>query len=337
MSVRRIGLVQPPADSIASGGDLYDQQMLRQAQQGGFPLHGVPCDAAALHEAHWDLLVWDSLLLDRVTRLADERVALLLHYLPSLEPALDPGRRVALQAMEHRALGQADFIIATGRPVVEAAVASVPGVPVFRCEPGVAEVFTRRRAPPSGRPARGRRAPWLLTVAHLLPAKGHGRLLEILQRLSALPWHWHVVGDGGRAPEAERALLAQAARAGLAERITWHGALGQGAVAGLMADSDIFVFPSTFEAYGMVLAEAAAAGLPVLTNRVGAAERLVRHGVSGYLASVGDWDAFGRYLRILLGEPELRATFGENLRRQPVRRWDEAFADFRAACDAMPG
>src|SRR5690606_33280323 len=155
------------------------------------------------------------------------------------------------------------------------------------------------------RTARGR-APALLTVAHLLPAKGHGRLLEVLARLRELPWQWHVVGDGARCPATERELREQARRVGLADRITWHGALGPEEVAALMAECDLFVFPSAFEAYGTVLAEAVAAGLPVLSNRVGAAKDLVQHGVTGRLVDVGDWEGFGRDLRQLLADAGLR-------------------------------
>ena len=98
-----------------------------------------------------------------------------------------------------------------------------------------------------------------------------------------------------------RRLRNRAALAGLTERITFHGALPQEAVAALMADSDLFVCPSTFEAYGMAVAEAVAVGLPVLSNRVGAADQLIQHGV----------------------------------RHRVVRRWEQTFTDFRAACEAM--
>ena len=76
-------------------------------------------------------------------------------------------------------------------------------------------------------------------------------------------------------------------------------------------------------------------GLPVLSNRVGAAEQLIQHGVTGFLATAGDWDSFGRYLQILLEDAALRGAFRDNLRHAAVRGWDQTFADFRAACDAM--
>jgi len=329
MIARKIGLVHPPLESFPSGGNVYDKKLLEYARRCGFPLVSLPRRDEALPCGTWDLLAWDSLFLDRLARIAGERIALLLHYLPSLDPALDVRGKQALQAVEHRAVAQADFVIVTGKTVATTVTARWPGKPVFLCEPGVDEAFLRNRPGRADQPVR------LLTVAHLLPAKGHAQLLEILRQLRHLHWHWQVAGDCGLSPGTVRRLRNRAAQAGLADRITFHGALQQEAVAALMANSDLLVFPSTFEAYGMAVAEAAAAGLPVLCNRVGAAEQLIQHGVTGFLATAGDWDSFGGYLQILLEDTALCAAFRNNLRRAAVRGWDKTFADFRAACEAM--
>nr|HRO60274.1 glycosyltransferase [Burkholderiaceae bacterium] len=318
------------ADSL-SGGDLYNRKLLDATEARGFPLLSLPWRDGMPPAGKRDLLIWDSLLLDRCTRLANERVALLLHYLPSLDPTLEAAARVALQAVEQRAVAVADFVVATGGPVAEALTAFGSDKPVFVCEPGVEPVFARARA--SRAPRRG--PVKLLTVAHLLPAKGHSWLLAILRELAHLDWRWDVVGDRERSSGTFLHLRDQAALAGLADRIRFHGAIAHEAVAELMADSDLFVFPSSFESYGMVLAEAAATGLPVLSHRVGAAEQLIRNGETGFLVDVGDRDAFRTRLRALLTDAALRAQFGERLRNAPVRGWGETFADFRAACEAM--
>ena len=55
------------------------------------------------------------------------------------------------------------------------------------------------------------------------------------------------------------------------------------------AAADAFVFPTTYDAFGMVVLEAMAAGLPVFTSdRAGAAE-LVTHGEDGFVFSLNDW------------------------------------------------
>lgn len=328
MAGRQIGFMHPPFASFPSGGNVYNEKLLEYAGRCGSPLVSLPWRVEAPC-GKWDLLVWDSLFMDRLARIADERLALLLHYLPSLEPELDFGARQMVTAVEHRAITQADFAIATGKCVANAVTARWPGKPVFVCEPGVSEMFLRNR------PRHTERTVKLLTVAHLLPAKGHAQLLELLARLRHMQWHWHIAGDCEVSSETTALLCNRAARAGLTERITFHGAMSQEAVAALMADSDLLVCPSTFEAYGMTVAEAAASGLPVLSNRVGAAEQLIQHGVTGFLATVGDWDSLGRYLEFLLEDAALRGTFRHNLRHAAVRSWDQTCADFRAVCDAM--
>ena len=329
----RIGLVHLPPASSPSGGDLYDRKLLQVAAARGFPLYSVPWRDGTMPAGNWHLLVWDSLLLDRFERMVDERVALLLHWLPSLDPALEPSVRTTLQAAEHRAFERADFVIAAGKPLADAVAVRRPGTPVFLCEPGVDHVFRRARSRRAQRGSANGEPVRLLTVAHLLPAKGHRELLAILRQLRNLPWHWHLAGDLRRSSQTTRDLRDLAAQAGLTDRISFHGAVAQEEVASLMADSDLFVFPSSFESYGMVLAEAVSAGLPVLSNRVGAADQLIRHGVTGLLASPGDWVEFGESLRSLLADAALRARLEENLRHVAVRGWDETFADFRAVCE----
>ncbi len=131
MIVGKIGLVHPPLGSFPSGGNVYNEKLLEYAGRCGFPLVSLPWRGEALPGGNLYLLAWDSLCLDRLARIAGERIGLLLHYLPSLDPALDLRGKQILQAVEHRAVAQADFAIATGKTVIEAVTARWPGKPVF--------------------------------------------------------------------------------------------------------------------------------------------------------------------------------------------------------------
>jgi glycosyltransferase involved in cell wall biosynthesis len=325
---RKIAIVQATAGSMPSGGNVFNRELLRCATRAGCSLASIDVSRASEALA-CDLVLWDSLLLDRVRRLAGERVGLLLHYLPSLQPELGPARASALRAAEDRAAALADCLIATGREIAATMSARWPDKRLFVCEPGVGALFQRRMHRAPGESVQ------MLTVANLLPAKGHEGALRILEGLRCERWQWHLVGHAEEGCEVLARLRARAEHAGLIQRITFHGTLSQPQVAAMMTAADLLLQPSVFESYGMALAEAAAVGLPAIAFRVGAAERLVRHGVTGLLAPPGDWDAFGAGLRTLLTEPARRAAFERNLAGAPVRDWEAAFADFRSACEAL--
>jgi UDP-glucose:(heptosyl)LPS alpha-1,3-glucosyltransferase len=51
------------------------------------------------------------------------------------------------------------------------------------------------------------------------------------------------------------------------------------------ATADLFLFPTLYDAFGLVVTEAMAAGLPVVTSRAAGAAELIRHGENGWLTS----------------------------------------------------
>jgi glycosyltransferase involved in cell wall biosynthesis len=78
----------------------------------------------------------------------------------------------------------------------------------------------------------------------------------------------------------------------------------------LFREADIFVLPSRGECLAVVLMEATAAGLPVVTTDVGALGEAVRPGESGLLAPAGDGRALAGALTALVDDAALRARMG---------------------------
>jgi glycosyltransferase involved in cell wall biosynthesis len=83
----------------------------------------------------------------------------------------------------------------------------------------------------------------------------------------------------------------------------------------LYAESDIFVFPSLADCAPLAVPEAMAAGLPVISTRVGAIPEMVRDGETGLLLPPGDMGALRNAIETLLAQPELRARMGTAGRR----------------------
>jgi glycosyltransferase involved in cell wall biosynthesis len=60
------------------------------------------------------------------------------------------------------------------------------------------------------------------------------------------------------------------------------GLLSDGEVTQAYSIADVFVFPSHSESFGISIVEAAAAGLPIASTRVGVAEEIIQEGHNGY-------------------------------------------------------
>jgi glycosyltransferase involved in cell wall biosynthesis len=86
-------------------------------------------------------------------------------------------------------------------------------------------------------------------------------------------------------------------------------------------DADLFVLPSRGEAFGIVLQEAAAAGLPAIGTRINAIPELVVDGETGILVPPRAPDALAAAVARLAGDSTLRRRMGEAARRRALERY----------------
>ena len=94
--------------------------------------------------------------------------------------------------------------------------------------------------------------------------------------------------------------------------ITWLGFVNQSRLPDLYAIADIYVMPSLWETWGLVLSEAMAAGAaPVATQDVSATRDLIREGETGYTFAPNDWGALTRHVERLVRDESLRARIGK--------------------------
>jgi UDP-glucose:(heptosyl)LPS alpha-1,3-glucosyltransferase len=116
----------------------------------------------------------------------------------------------------------------------------------------------------------------LLFVANELERKGFDVLIEAMGVLDDPTVK--LLGAGKVAPEAYRSLID---RLGLTDRLQWVGSSDD--VALLHAASDVFVLPTRYEAWGLVIVEALGSGLPVVTSQLAGAAVAVADGRTGRL------------------------------------------------------
>lgn len=160
----------------------------------------------------------------------------------------------------------------------------------------------------------------LLRVGRLDVFKGNHVLLQAYAGLgpAAASTRLVLVGDG-----PERAALERQARAaGLQERVIFAGYRPD--VADLLRAADLFVIASLQEGLPMVLLEAMAAGVPVVTTRVGAIGGVIRGGENGWIVPAGDAAALGGALREALGDAARRRRCAEQALQDYAREHSRA-------------
>jgi glycosyltransferase involved in cell wall biosynthesis len=172
--------------------------------------------------------------------------------------------------------------------------------------------------------------PQLLCVASISLRKGQDLLIEALAALRELPWTLRLVGPPDAEPAFTAALQARIAALGLASRIVFTGALTEAEVADEYRRADLFVLPSRMETYGMVLSEAAAHGLPILSTRCGGIPDTLPAGAA-LLVAPDDAGALAAALRDLLTDAALRERLRQAARVACFPRWPAAAADFARA------
>ena len=172
-----------------------------------------------------------------------------------------------------------------------------------------------RFAPSPARDGAVTRGPIIGTLARLIPSKGIRILLDAIPHLlQKYPEALLLVGGGG---EEQEALERQARALGIADRVVFVGPVQD--PRDFYRRLDVFVLPSLDEAFGLVVLEAMAMGLPVIGTRVGGVPEVLTHGVNGWLVEPGDSAVLAAGLRTLWADPILRRRVAEEGRRTAVR------------------
>jgi glycosyltransferase involved in cell wall biosynthesis len=161
-------------------------------------------------------------------------------------------------------------------------------------------------APPGS--SESRRSPTVLAVARLYPRKDLTTLIRAAVPLcrSVPRVRVRIIGDG---PE-RRDLAREVRRLGLDGVVTLDGPVSYDALVQAYHTADVFCLPSRQEAFGIVILEAMAAGLPIVACRGTAAEELIEDGANGLLVPQADAAALAAALRRLLGDADLRRRLG---------------------------
>lgn len=174
-------------------------------------------------------------------------------------------------------------------------------------------------------------APIAISVAHIDPRKGTAQAVEIFARLSTqLPnAHLLIAGALDRRPSYARECRALVAGHGLTDRVRFLGLRED--IPSLLAGADVFLHTAVRDPHPRAVLEAMATGLPIVAHAVDGVRETVVDGASGYLRSVDDLEGMADGLRILLEDPERRATMGRAARHHVRAHFSAATTADRVA------
>lgn len=160
----------------------------------------------------------------------------------------------------------------------------------------------------------------LLFVGRLAGVKGVPVLLDALTRLKLRhpDIRLTLIGDGPERPVLET----KSHELGLSDMVRFVGYKSQSEVADALGKTDAFVLPSFAEGVPVVLMEAMAAQVPVITTRIAGVPELVDHGASGLLVPPGDAEALSAAIETVLADPALRKSMGAVGREKVMRAFN---------------
>ena len=344
-----LAFIVPGALNRPTGGSRYDRHMVEGLQAAGleidvhslggqFPTPDQRASQAIdecltrLDDGQWVLV--DGLVLGGSPK-AFAAHAQRLHFIALVhhpladETGLTPTRADALKDSEALALTLAQGVIVTSDftrrrldqlGLYQQAVHVVP--------PGV--------EPLALRPARNESMLHFLCLGSLIPRKGQDILIDSLNALKELPWQASLVGAYDLNPAFANACQAQINAHRLEQKIRLTGALDDDALKRIWATTDVLVLPSRYEGYGMVVTEAIARGIPVITTDAGALPDTLPP-KAGICVAHNDAVALADALASVITQPDRLHELTQSAvsARTSLNSWSEQVSDFKNAIKAI--
>ena len=158
----------------------------------------------------------------------------------------------------------------------------------------------------------------LINVARLSREKNHALLVRAFSKAvqSCPNLELWLVGDG----ELRRDIEELVKQLGLEEKVKFFGVRSD--VPELLSQADIFVLSSDYEEFGLVVAEAMAAGLPVIATAIGGIPEILEGGRAGILVPPKDVDALAKAIVELARDEKKRAELSDYGRKLVAERFD---------------
>jgi glycosyltransferase involved in cell wall biosynthesis len=225
--------------------------------------------------------------------------------------------------LERRAIVKADSVTAVSGPTVDLTrkVLRLPRDDFYVIPNPVHDLFFSPAATESNSDD-----PVILFVGRLEWLKGPELLVKALPYIvSGHPnARLHLVGrdtDTGPGGTSMLAYLSSLVPEPLRDRVAFLGCLSPEQLVRAYHQAAVCVFPSRWEGFGLVCAEAMACGRPVVVSDIPAFRDMVSHGTTGLIVKGEDPEAFSSAVNTLLCDSGLRTRLGASARQAALERF----------------
>jgi glycosyltransferase involved in cell wall biosynthesis len=180
----------------------------------------------------------------------------------------------------------------------------------------------------------GPRSHVVLYVGSLSTYKDPRTLLSAFARLASKDPEPYLImiGDGPLREE----LLNESKRLGISDRVRLPGFVSEEEKLRYYQAADVFAIPSLGDAFGLVVLEAAAFGLPIVASDLDVFKTLIKDGHDGLIFQRGNEEDLYSKLEMLLQNDEKRAAIGVEARKTAERYgWDTILSEYEALYRGM--
>jgi len=156
----------------------------------------------------------------------------------------------------------------------------------------------------------------LVHLSNFRPVKRVTDVIEIFDRVrKKIPSRLLLIGDGPDRSVAEWL----AVQKGIHDDVLFLGKQDQ--IYEKLSIADIMLLPSELESFGLAALEAMACEVVPISTRAGGLPEVIDHGISGYLADVGDVETMARYAIELLSDEQRLREMGKRARAVAIERF----------------